>query len=118
MKSVFPVYNIASLSEFPTDDFLVSRFGPYLKIHQKLYASHRHNFYHIVLFTEGSGSHQIDFQKFEVRPYQMYFMIPGQVHSWDFREPVEGYVINFSPSFFQSFLLNPNYLVEFVFFSG
>ena len=118
MKSAFPVYNIASLSEFRTDDFLVSRFSPYLQIHKNLSASHRHNFYHIVLFTEGSGSHQIDFQKFEVKPYQMYFMIPGQVHSWDFQDTVEGYVINFSASFFQPFLLNSNYLSEFSFFSG
>jgi AraC family transcriptional regulator, transcriptional activator of pobA len=118
MKSTFPVYNIASLSEFRTDDFLVSRFGPYLQIHKNLHASHRHDFYHIVLFTEGSGSHQIDFQKFDVKPYQMYFMIPGQVHNWDFQDPVDGYVINFSASFFQSFLLNPNYLGEFNFFSG
>ena len=118
MKNAFPVYNIASLSEFRTDDILVSRFAPYLKIHKELYSAHRHDFYHIVLFTEGSGTHQIDFQRFEVKPFQIYFMVPGQVHSWDFQEPLEGYVINFSPSFFSSFLLNSNFLNEFPFFSG
>lgn len=118
MKNGFPVYNISSLSEFKADDILVSRFSPYLKIHKNLHSAHRHSFYHIVLFTEGTGTHQIDFNRFEVKPFQIYFMIPGQVHSWNFQEPVDGYVINFSGSFFGSFFLNPNYLNEFPFFSG
>jgi AraC family transcriptional regulator, transcriptional activator of pobA len=45
-------------------------------------------------------------------------MIPGQVHSWDFKGDVDGYIINFSTTFFQSFLLKANYLEELPFFSG
>jgi AraC-like DNA-binding protein len=45
-------------------------------------------------------------------------MIPGQVHSWHFEGKTDGYVINFSETFFKSFLLNPNYLERFSFFSG
>lgn len=45
-------------------------------------------------------------------------MIPGQVHSWNFTGQPSGYVINFSESFLKSFLLNPNYLEKFSFFSG
>jgi AraC-like DNA-binding protein len=45
-------------------------------------------------------------------------MIPGQVHSWSFEADVDGYVINFSPEFFQSFLLKPGYLEQFQFFTG
>ena len=118
MKGHFPIYNISSLTDVNEDDILVSRFGPYLDIHKNLSSAHRHNFYHIVLFTEGEGSHHIDFTKYQVEPYQIYFMIPGQVHSWSFTKPVDGYIVNFSAAFFQSFLLNPNFLDGFAFFSG
>jgi AraC family transcriptional activator of pobA len=39
------------------------------------------------------------------------------VHSWSFEGEVDGYVINFSVPFFQSFLLKPDYLEQFSFFS-
>lgn len=118
MKNTFPVYNIGALSGFKQEDILISRFAPYLKVHKNLYLPHRHDFYHMVLFTEGAGSHSIDFTNFSVKPYQVYFMVPGQVHGWDFKGEVDGYVVNFSPAFFQSFLLDPGYLEQFAFFSG
>ena len=118
VKDRFPVYDIGHLVEFKQDDLLISRFAPYLKIHKNLQQAHKHTFYHLVFFTEGAGSQTIDFQKFEVKPYQIYFMIPGQVHHWAFEGKVDGYVVNFSPKFFQSFLLKPDYLEQFPFFSG
>jgi len=97
---------------------LISRFGIYLKKHKDLFFPHKHNFYHLVLFTKGGGTHNIDFKTFPVEPYQIYFMIPGQVHSWDFTGEVDGYVIHFSTDFFQSFLLVNDYIGQFPFFGG
>ncbi|MGN6394190.1 MAG: AraC family transcriptional regulator [Mucilaginibacter sp.] len=113
-----PVYDICTLSDFRQDDILVSRFAPYLEHHKNLYAAHRHTFYHVVFFTAGGGNHTVDFENFEVKPDQIYFMIPGQVHSWAFEGFTDGYIINFSESFFQSFLLDANYCGKFSFFSG
>ncbi len=113
-----PVYDICTLSDFRQDDILVSRFAPYLEHHKNLHAAHRHTFYHVVFFTDGSGNHTVDFETFEVKPGQIYFMIPGQVHSWAFEGFTDGYIINFSDSFFQSFLLDANYCEKFSFFSG
>src|SRR3546814_10420782 len=45
-------------------------------------------------------------------------MVPGQVHRWNFDGEVDGYVLNFSAQFFQSFLLRPDYIDEFTFFQG
>jgi AraC family transcriptional activator of pobA len=118
MKNEFPVYDICNLSQFKREDILISRFAPYLGIHKNLYLPHRHVFFHLVLFTQGAGTHTIDFENFPVKPFQVYFMIPGQVHSWNFDGKVDGYVINFSVSFFQSFLLKSDYLQNFSFFSG
>jgi len=113
----FAVYQ--KISKKKQNDLLVERFGAYLNRHEhSLHHAHRHSFFHIVLFTKGSGSHTIDFDRFVVKPYAIYFMIPGQVHSWHFEGEADGYIINFSDTLFRSFLLNPNYLERFHFFSG
>ncbi|OOQ59327.1 helix-turn-helix domain-containing protein [Mucilaginibacter pedocola] len=118
MKKAFPVYDICTLHEHQHNDLLISRFAPYLQKHQNLSMAHKHSFYHLVFFTEGGGTHAIDFKSFDVKPYQIYFMVPGQVHSWSFEGPVDGFIINFSAAFFQSFLLRSDYLDSLPFFSG
>jgi len=93
-------------------------FADYNKIRDKLNIPHRHTYYHILLFTAGHGTFKIDFEKFDVRPGLIYFMIPGQVHCWDLSEDKDGYVINFSENVFRSFILNPDYLRQFPFLRG
>ena len=119
MKQI-PVYDICTLSTEKTDqeDILTDRFAAYLHNHQNLRFPHRHSFYHMVLFTAGTGTHEIDFKKFVAEPGQIYFMVPGQVHTWNFEKNIDGYIINFSDRFFQSLLLDPAYLERFSFFSG
>jgi AraC family transcriptional activator of pobA len=118
MKTTFPVYDICKLSDYQQDDMLISRFGDYLQKHRDLFFPHKHSFYHLVLFTRGGGTHSIDFKTYRVEPYEVYFMIPGQVHSWNFEGETDGYVIHFSEDFFQSFLLANDYIGQFPFFSG
>lgn len=118
MRHTIPTLDICTLSEIRDSELIVERFSSYLKHHKNLGSLHRHNFYHIVFFTEGAGSHSIDFNKFPVVPDQIYFMVPGQVHSWDFEGGIDGYVVNFTTEFFQSFLLRHDYLERFTFFNG
>lgn len=118
MKTNIPVYDIQNFSAYKNDGILVSRFAQYEKQHQHLHHAHRHSFYHFVFFTKGSGKQQIDFKTFDVRPNLIYFMIPGQVHSWNFESEPDGYLINFSTSYFSSLLLKQEYLDKFSFFSG
>ena len=118
MQSNIPRIDINSLSEHKEDHIMVSRFAEYLAIHPNLTLPHRHSFYHLLFFTEGGGMHTIDFNHFEVKPYQIYFMVPGQVHSWNFEGKVDGYVVNFSNGFFKSFLLRPDYIDSFSFLTG
>ncbi|WP_276347253.1 helix-turn-helix transcriptional regulator [Daejeonella sp. JGW-45] len=118
MENEIPVYDISSVSEFRKDRIQVSRFSPYFEAHNHLRHAHRHNFYHVLLFTQGRGTHSIDFETFAIRPYQIYFMAPGQVHSWDLDGFVDGYIINFSAEVFQSFLLKPDFIDSFRFFRG
>lgn len=118
MKMAIPVYDIQHLSTYKNEGILVSRLGDYVKQHQHLYKAHRHTFFHLVLFSGGSGQQQIDFKNFEVQSNLIYFMIPGQVHSWNFSTEPEGYVVNFSATYFSDLILNPAYLHKFRFFDG
>lgn len=118
-KERIPTIKIDNLSGTGQTDLLIRRFADYLEQHHKnLDLPHRHNFFHLVLFTEGAGHHTIDFTNFEVSINQIYFMIPGQVHSWAFDGPVDGYVVNFTEAFFNSFLYKTDYVEAFSFFSG
>ena len=120
VKSTIPVYDICSLSRTNPlyQDIIAEPFAAYLKVHPNLCLPHRHSFYHIVFFTLGSGYHTIDFEQFEVKPGHIYFMAPGQVHSWHFDGAVDGYIVNFSGNMFHSFLANNSYLEQFIFFNG
>ncbi len=120
LKNTIPVYDICSLSghDQMMQEIIAEPFAAYLKVHPNLHLAHRHTFYHIVFFTEGSGYHTIDFERFDVKPGQMYFMIPGQVHSWNFKGNVDGFVINFSDDLFRSFLSDDAYLEKYPFFKG
>jgi hypothetical protein len=46
-------------------------------------------------FTNGSGTHEIDFDVF-IQPGSMFFLQPGQMHHWNLSDDVEGFVIFYS----------------------
>jgi len=121
--NTIPLYDLNGLSRsigiIPLHDKIMALpFSDYVRIQDKMNIPHRHNFYHIRLFTKGSGAQTIDFDKFKIQPGQIYFMIPGQVHCWDYTDDLDGYSVNFSENIFRSIGLNPNYLEQFTFFRG
>lgn len=61
---------------------------------------HRHDFYDILVITQGTGSHTIDFVTYEVKPCSIFFLTPGQVHSWDLSRDVKGFSVFFEPEFY------------------
>lgn len=78
---------------------------------------HRHNYYMILLATEGSGVQLIDFKDFTVEPGMVFLMYPGQVHAWRESRNLRGYLIFFTPEFF-TLRYNTNSLLEFPFFNS
>ena len=119
-NATIPVYDIRAISRNEgRQDILVEALARYVERHyQKLRWTHRHSFYHFVLFTKGSGHHLVDFVRYEVKPYQLYFMSPGQVHSWEFEGDTEGYLVHFESRLFSSLLQDNTYLERFPFFTG
>ncbi|HEV7378924.1 MAG TPA: helix-turn-helix transcriptional regulator [Dyadobacter sp.] len=54
---------------------------------------HGHKDYlEIVYLEQGAGFHQIDFNRFDVRPHSLYLIMPGQIHSWELTEIPKGFV--------------------------
>jgi AraC family transcriptional activator of pobA len=97
---------------------MADEFAHYLDEHRNLHFPHKHSFYHLVYFASGSGNHSIDFVHFPIRPGQIYFMAPGQVHSWDFELQPDGFIVNFSESWLTGLIADPRYLDQFAFFGG
>lgn len=121
VKNTIPVYDIgatASSGDLMRDLIIAESFAHYLAGHPHFTNPHRHSFHHMVLFTEGRGSHTVDFEEFEVKRGQVYFMIPGQVHSWSFEGNPDGYILNFSDQIFRNTSAAHNYPTQFSFFSG
>lgn len=45
--------------------------------------THVHPFYEIVWFQKGKGTHTVDFTEYPVLDHTLFFIAPGQVHSFD-----------------------------------
>ena len=116
-KKLFPTYDICNLNTEKNSNelFSVDRFRGYVDSNPHLQEVHSHNYYHLVYFTEGSGEHLIDFEKFEAKSGTMYFMKPGQVHQWYFKEKYDGFVVNFFDNFFDWIGINSSILQKFRF---
>ncbi len=118
MQINFPLYQLNNFNTYKKEGILASKFGVYLHNNPHFYKPHKHDFYHLLLFTAGKGKHQLDFKYFDIQPGSLYFMAPGQVHTWEFSEEPDGYLVNFSADYFNSLLANPTYLHNFPFFIG
>lgn len=92
----------AQLEDFYSND---------LEIHLKnnrdfFHKPHRHNFFLCVLFTQGSGIHEIDFETYAVKPGCVFFLRPGQTHYWQFNTSPQGYIFFHTQEFFELHFTN------------
>ena len=60
---------------------------------------HVHEFYQIIWFRHGHGTHHVDFVDYPVSDNSIFFIAPGQIHSFDGVTDYEGVVIHFNASF-------------------
>lgn len=61
--------------------------------------SHRHDYYIVLLVQKAKGRHIIDFNEYELKGKQIYFISPGQVHQIIEEEKSFGFAISFSTQF-------------------
>lgn len=60
---------------------------------------HRHDFYTVLVINTAKGKHNIDFNSYDLRAQQIYFVSPGQVHQVIEEEASFGFVMTFSSQF-------------------
>ncbi len=116
-----PIYNICNLLDTNNNfqDCVVYRLEDYISNRPNIVSTpHRHAFYQILFVSKGKGIHSIDFEKFSIEEKCLFFLNASQVHKWEFEPGTEGFLINFNDNFLRTFLVNPNYLNQFSFFSG
>lgn len=68
--------------------------------HKDIAHPHSHDFYLAMLFTKGTGIHEIDFTSYEVKPGALFFLNPGQTHHWELSQDTEGYIFFHSQEFY------------------
>lgn len=101
-----------------TSDFYVNTMKEHLVVgHRHIEKPHRHDFYAAVLFTRGQGVHEIDFQKYDVSQGSLFFLSPGQIHSWELSEDIDGYIFFCSQEFYEMHYVNQK-LRNFPFFGS
>ncbi len=102
-KEVLPVYCIGNFqSQHSKDnaDFDIKRLEELVGEFEFTSKPHRHDFYNILFISNGSGTHSIDFVTYDVKPYSIFFLTPGQVHSWALSKNITGFTIFFTPTFY------------------
>lgn len=111
---------ILSIDQFKDDSSHEELFASSLSYHlthhhNEISVPHKHDFYTTLLFTHGSGTHEIDFETYDVTPGSVFLLNPGQMHYWELSPDAEGFVFLHSESFY-NFMFSANGLLNFPFF--
>ncbi len=101
-EELLPTYQIQDFNPQYHQEhyFYLKSFSRHLQEHAFIQKPHRHDFYILLFITHGTGTHIIDFKPFPVQPNTVFFLTPGQVHSWQLSSDTDGFIIFFNPSFY------------------
>lgn len=101
--NIIPILHIKQFEkEIPAADIYSNVLSTHLVTNEHIiHTSHKHDFFLCVLFTKGSGIHEIDFDSYEVGPGSVFFLKPGQTHSWKFNSTPEGYIFFHTQDFYE-----------------
>ncbi|MBI3519703.1 MAG: helix-turn-helix domain-containing protein [Bacteroidetes bacterium] len=101
MSKILPIYQIQHFKGASDDkDVYANHFVPHIKHHHIVSSAHKHDFFLTVLFTKGSGTHEIDFHTYDIKPGTVFMMTPGQMHHWVLSKDIDGYVFFHTRDFY------------------
>lgn len=86
-----PVYKIGDFRIYQKS-FYTNTLAAHISLHSFIAQAHKHDFYLVVLFTKGTGTHDIDFNTYTVKKGAVFLMKPGQTHAWNLSANAEGYI--------------------------
>ncbi len=96
-----PIYQINKFELVTNEgDFYANYLNQHVKNHRFTNYPHKHDFYLVILFTQGSGKHEVDFETFTIERGSLFVLKPGQMHYWELSEDVDGFVFFHSREFF------------------
>lgn len=108
MKRKVPVYRIGHFrNQLGNGEFYANHLAPHIREHGFIAHPHKHDFYLVMLFTKGSGTHEIDFESYPVKPGALFFMRPGQLHVWNLSKDADGFIFFHDGIFFNQSLQSP-----------
>ncbi|GAA4455151.1 helix-turn-helix transcriptional regulator [Nibrella saemangeumensis] len=103
MSRSVPVYKLQSFPRHEPDVlFYMTPLEKLVQEFKGIDKPHSHTFYLVMWISQGSGIHTIDFKTYPVAPHQLYFLTPGQVHSWELSPDIKGFNLFFEANFFRS----------------
>ena len=96
---------ILNISQFPRQSSIDGFYAHTLKDHlvtnhKDIIHPHSHNFYRAILFTLGTGTHEVDFSTYDVKPGSLFFLNPGQTHHWELSDDINGFVFFHTQGFY------------------
>ncbi len=113
-----PIYSITEFqSERNEKHFYANYVNLHVKEHHFTKLPHKHDFYLIILFTEGSGKHEVDFETYPVEPGSLFILKPGEMHYWELSNDIDGYVFFHSRDFYDKRYITSS-LNDFEFYSS
>jgi AraC family transcriptional regulator, transcriptional activator of pobA len=60
---------------------------------------HRHDYYTIIFFEKGAGTHIVDFTEYPIEDHSIYFIVPGQMHQVIPTSEPKGWTMKFTDEF-------------------
>ncbi|MGV3459488.1 MAG: AraC family transcriptional regulator [Flavobacterium sp.] len=98
------------------DEFYINTLDNHLEtFHKDISVPHKHDFYVAVLFTQGSGIHEVDFSSYPVLRGALFFLNPGQTHHWELSDDIRGYIFLHTRAFYEQHYTQ-NHLSQFPFY--
>ncbi|MEP1489295.1 MAG: AraC family transcriptional regulator [Algibacter sp.] len=100
---IIPILNIQQFEQdIPWSDFYSNDLKSHLKKNEGFFHKpHSHDFFLCVIFTKGSGTHEIDFDTYPVNAGSIFFLKPGQTHYWTFDSNPSGYIFFHTQDFYE-----------------
>lgn len=80
------------------------------KLDYPLNMPHRVEFYNILFITKGTGRHYIDFRPYNFMAGSLLFISKGQVHAFEVRPDIDGFLILFTDAFLSKNLIHSDML--------
>lgn len=67
---------------------------------QKAGVPHSHSYYQLIWFSKADGVHTVDFNNYQIQGNTILFTAKDQIHSFDEKLNIEGWLLHFNESFF------------------